>query len=130
MKVKVTTGYRDDQYVIIDAEESHKAYYLFNNPESRTIFKNGVALIGKNIKDILPAYNETMDWNPSYKLGDDDWNEIKKLGVDKKLRDILQDASSIALLGDPKILSLPLSEAKEKFLTLRDPNAPNPQYKS
>src|SRR3990167_7254204 len=96
MKYKIITGFRNDQYYIIEADEVHKAYYLFFNPEERTIFSNGVALIGKNITGIEPAYNETMGWNPTHKLEDDDWNEIREKGVEKKLRNALEFAKQIA----------------------------------
>ena len=83
LKIKIITGFRDEQYYIIEAEEAHKAYYLFNDPEARTTFKNGVALIGKNIQGIEPAYNETMGWNTTHKLDNDDWIEMRQKGIDK-----------------------------------------------
>ena len=42
LKIKIITGFRKDQYYTIDAEEAHKAYYLFLNPEERGVFNNGV----------------------------------------------------------------------------------------
>lgn len=119
LKVKVITGFRDDQYYTIDAEEAHKAYYLFLHPEERGIFNNGVALIGKNIQGIEPDWNATLDYNPTYRLEADDWNDLRRDGTDKKLRDLLADAKIIAskAQNDPSIFSLPLSEAKQKLLT-------------
>lgn len=96
--IKIITGFRDDQFMIIDAEEAHKAYYLFLHPEERAIFGNGVALIGKNIQEIVPAWNETMGWNPSHKLEGDDWNEIREKGIDKKLNGVLQLAKEVSYL--------------------------------
>jgi hypothetical protein len=112
--IKIITGFRDDQYFIINDEEAHKAYYLFENPEARTIFSNGVALIGKNIQGIEPAYNETMGWNPTHKLDDDDWNQIRRNGVAEKLRNTLSLAKEIAQIAEinPEVLKLPLSEVK------------------
>jgi len=112
--IKIRTGFRDDQYYIIDDEEAHKVYYLFNNPEARTIFGNGVALIGKNIQGIEPAYNEIMGWNPTHRLDDDDWNEIRGRGVDRKMRNLLEEAKYIAQLSEknPELLNKSLSEVK------------------
>ena len=115
---KIITGFREDQYFIIDSEELHKAYYLFLHPEERAIFSNGVALIGKNIQGIEPAYNETMGWNPSHQLDDDDWNELRAKGIDVKMRNILKEAKKVSYLVEknPQILNKPLSEAKQLLL--------------
>ncbi len=114
IKIKVITGFRDDQFIIIDGDEAHKAYYLFNNMEKRTIFKNGTALIGKNIQSIEPSYNETMGWNATHKLDDDDWNEIRKNGIAYKTRDVLLEGKRIAYLAEknPEVLQQKLSEVK------------------
>lgn len=116
--IKIITGFRDDQFFIIEDEEAHKAYYLFNNPEARTIFNNGVALIGKNIQGIEPAYNETMGWNPTHKLNDDDWNELRAKGVADRLRDVLSTGKQVSLLAESnsELLRLPMSEAKSVLL--------------
>lgn len=113
--IKIITGFRDEQHYIIEDEEAHKAYFLFNNPEARTTFSNGVALIGKNIQGIEPAWNESMGWNSTHKLDDDDWNEIRKTGTDKKLRNILARAKEVAQLAEknPEILKGNLSEAQK-----------------
>lgn len=117
--IKITTGFRENQYRIIEDEEAHKAYYLFMHPEERGIFSNGVALQGKNIQQIEPAYNETMGWNPTHELDADDWNEIRKKGVDKKLRDVLYEAKKVADLVEknPRMLNEPLSEIIPTLLT-------------
>lgn len=118
MKIKIITGFRDEQYYSIDAEEAHKAYYLFNNPDARTTFSNGVALIGKNIQGIEPAWNETMGWNPSHKLSGDDWSEIRSKGMDAKIRDVLEIARSVAIKAqdEPKLLTQSLTEARQLLL--------------
>jgi hypothetical protein len=116
--IKIISGFRDSQYYIIEDDEAHKAYYLFNNPEARTTFSNGVALIGKNIQGIEPAYNETMGWNPTHKLDDEDWSELRIKGVDVRLRNVLAEAKKIAYQAEknPRMLNEPLSEflLKEK----------------
>ncbi len=98
MKIKVITGYRDDEYLTIESEEAHKAYYLFLNPDKRGIFSNGMALIGKDIRRIVPDYNASMGWNPSHKIDTDDWNEIRKNGIDKNINLALEKAKDIAYL--------------------------------
>lgn len=118
--IKVITGFRENQYYTIDAEESAKAYYLFLNPEMRGVFNNGVALIGKNIQGIEPDYHTTMGYNPSHQLDSEDWNEIRGKGVDVEIRDTLSSAKLIAQ-NNPELISLPLSEAKAKTLMLEDP---------
>jgi len=118
-KIKIITGFRDEQHYIISAEEIHKAYYLFNNIEKRTTFNNGVALIGKNIQGIVPAWNETMGWNPTHKLDNDDWNEIKKSGIKEKMMNLLQEAKDVAFLAEknPEVLQGSLSEGKQLLLS-------------
>jgi len=115
MKIKIITGFRNEQYYVIDSKEAHKAYYLFNNPEARTTFDSGVALIGKNIQGIEPAYNENMGWNPSHKLDDDDWNEIRGKDVDIKMKNILYEAKQIAYLAEknPQYLKMTIDEIKQ-----------------
>lgn len=95
MKFKVITGFRDDQYYSIDENEIHKAYFLFLNPEARTVFENGVALIGKNIQGIEPDYHATMGWNPKHKLGDDDFNEMREKGILQKFTGIMSKAKEV-----------------------------------
>lgn len=114
LQIKLIIGFRQDQYLIIDSEEAHKAYYLFLHPEERGVFKNGVALIGKNIQGIEPAYNETMGWNPTHQLDDDDWNDIRKKEIDIKMRDMLAEAKKVSYLieKNPRMLNEPLSELK------------------
>lgn len=111
--IKIITGYRDNQYYIIENEEAHKAYFLFSNPEARTVFSNGVALIGKNIQGIEPAWNESMGWNPNHTIGGDDWNDIRKRGMERTLKDVLTEAKQVAFLAEknPELLDKKLSEA-------------------
>lgn len=110
--IKIITGFRDDQYFVIENDEAHKAYFLFNNPEARTIFKNGVALIGKHIQGIEPAYNEMMGYNPTHKLDGYDWNEIRRSGKEKEMKEIMQKGKEVAQIAErnKSVLSLPMSE--------------------
>lgn len=111
-KIKIITKFRgaDDTAYSIHASEAHKAYYLFLNPDQRGIFNDGLALKGDDIERIVPDFHGTMGWNKTYKLTDDDWNEIKRKGVDKKLVQILQKAEKVARLENPQLES-PLIEA-------------------
>lgn len=120
MKIKLITGFRKDQQHSIDAEEAHKAYYLFLNPDQRGIFSNGLAIRGSDIQAIEPDYHGTMGWNPQHTLDADDWNELREKGIDTGLRDALLDGKEIAQLGRPELISLPLSEAQEKLGLLTD----------
>ena len=117
MKLKITSGFSQDEKFTIDESEAHKAYYLFNNPDKRGTFNNGVAIIGKNINSILPDWNATMGWNATHKLEDDDWNDIRSKGVDKKMNNLLETAQKLGKMieTNPKLLELELREA-EKLL--------------
>ncbi len=103
MKIKIITGFRDDQYYSIDIEEAHKAYYLFLHPEQRGIFQNGVAIRGSDIHSIEPDYHNTMGWNPTHKLDGEDWNEIRGKKIDLKIRNLLVQAQELSTLSSPPI---------------------------
>ena len=115
LKVKVITGFRDDQFMTISGEEVHKAYYLFMKPEARAVFSNGVALIGKNIQGIEPDYNATMGWNASHKMDSDDWNQINDNRISDDMKSLLSRASDMAKLisQKPELLQVDISEIKQ-----------------
>lgn len=112
MKVKLICGFRDNEQYTIDAEEVHKAYYLFRNPEKRGVFDNGLGLEGKDIKRIVPDYHATMGWNSTHKLEDDDWNELNGKGVVDKLKEKMGNGSLIAyqIESNPALLNMKLSD--------------------
>lgn len=118
LKIKIITGFREDQNYTIDADEAHKAYYLFLNPEMRGVFKNGVALVGKNIQGIEPDYNATMGWNPDHRLESADWNELNYNGITESMRNILGKAKEVAYMipQNQKMLSVPLSQLTENLM--------------
>lgn len=120
--IKIITGFDDDQKHTINSDEAHKAYYLFMNPEKRGMFNNGLAIIGKDIKTILPDYNATMGWNATHELDGDDWNDIRKKGVDIILRDIIQGAKEISYLvnKNPHFINEKLSEINLKLPSSRE----------
>lgn len=113
MKIKIVLGYRQDQEETIDADEAHKAYYLFLNPEERGVFKNGLAIVGKDIQRIVPDYHATMGWNPDWKMNGDDWNEVRGKEIDKKIKNILVEGKELAYeiirTGETTKLNKPLN---------------------
>lgn len=87
-KIKIITGYRRDQEHSIDANEAHKAYYLFEHPLERGTFSSGLAIIGSEIREIVPDYQGTMGWNPTHVLDADDWNELHQKGIPARIKNI------------------------------------------
>ena len=121
--IKIITGFRRDQEYSIDANEAHKAYYLFDHPDTRTTFSNGLAIKGDQIQEIVPDYQATMGWNPTHVLDSDDHNELAKKGVDRKMQEIMGAARYIAQKGEPADLNLSLSELmKNKYPKLGKDN--------
>jgi hypothetical protein len=112
LKVKIIAGFREDQKYTINGEQAHKAYRLFFNPDERTVFDNGLAIIGSSIRGIEPDYQATMGWNATHELDSDDWNEIRSKGVDKKLRDLLYLAKQVAQEEPKEKMGLPLSQIR------------------
>ena len=114
-KVKVICGFRKEQEFTIDANEAHKAYYLFNNPDKRGTFDNGLAIKGTDIQRIEPDYNAVMGWNPTHQLTGDDWNELHSTGIMQKMKSIMSGAKEVARIGELEDLKRPLVELKDKF---------------
>lgn len=120
-KVKIICGFRKEQEYTINANEAHKAYYLFNNPDKRGTFEDGLAIKGKDIDRIVPDYNATMGWNHTHILSDDDYNELRLNGVMQKLQGILASAKEVARIGEADDFKLPLIDlVKEKYPALTD----------
>lgn len=112
LKLKIVTGFTEDQKYTIDAEEAHKAYFLFLNPDARGIFGNGLAIIGRHIQAIQPDYHATLGYNKTHKLDSDDWNEINGSGVEERMQETIERAKTIAstISSNPGLLSLKMSE--------------------
>lgn len=120
-KVKIICGFRKEQEYTIDANEAHKAYYLFNHPDKRGTFNNGLAIKGSDIQRIAPDYNATMGWNHTHLLTDEDYNEMHANGVLSKLQKILASAKEIGRNGVPEDFQLPLIDlVRNKYPTLTD----------
>lgn len=119
MKIKLIVGFRRDQEHSIDANEAHKAYYLFLNPEARSIFNNGLAIKGDQIQEIVPDYQGTMGWNPTHVLNNDDWNELRDKGITTKMQTCLAAGKELAQHATPAELNIPLSELTQKYPQLK-----------
>ena len=119
-KFKIICGFREDQEYIIDANELHKAYWLFNNPDFRTSFKNGVSLLGTDVRRIVPDPKSTMGWNESLKLTNEDHNDLRANGVSEKLKEIASFAKELSLIANTQEINTPmltLYKGKYKELT-------------
>ena len=129
MKLKISTGFRKDQKFTIDAEEAHKAYYLFLNPEKRGIFNNGIALIGKQIQSIEPDYNATMCWNDTHVIDNDDWNQIHSEKIKEKMEKIMITAKEVVtkINTNPELFNTPMSLLIENKITKK--SVDNSYYK-
>lgn len=120
-QIKLVCGYRKEQEFTINANEAHKAYYLFNNPDKRGVFENGLAIRGSDIQRIEPDYNATMGWNHTHQLTSDDWVELNRNGVTDKLRDVLYIAKEVSRNAEPKDLAVPMIDlVAEKYPHLSD----------
>lgn len=123
MKIKIVVGYRKDQEYSIDANEAHKAYFLFTHPAARGVFKNGLGIIGEDIKGIAPDWHGTMGWNPSHVMDGGDWNEIRSGDYERKMDAILLAASNIAKVASPEELNVPLTElVATKYPQIAEPS--------
>lgn len=109
-KIKMVTGFRRDQEHSIDANEAHKAYYLFLNPDQRGVFSNGLAILGSQIQEIIPDFQGTMGWNPTHVLDADDWNELNRKGIAAKIQKYLTLGKDVARFGDTNDLHVGLIE--------------------
>ena len=83
-KYKIIRGYNAEDYIQIEESELEKAYYCFLNKKD-SIYTGG-AVKGSEIIAIQPDYHRTMGWNRGYKLGPDDYNELREKGIDRKMQ--------------------------------------------
>jgi hypothetical protein len=114
-KVKIVCGFRKEQEFTIDANEAHKAYYLFNFPDKRGTFENGLAIKGSDIQRIEPDYNATMGWSPVHQLTSAEHFQLEDECIKKKLQIILAGAKEIARNGNVEDLKTPLIDLRDKF---------------
>lgn len=107
--IKIKTGYQADQFVSIPDEEAHIAYYLFAHQDARAIFTNGVALRGQDIVRIEPDLHQAFGWNPTHKLDNDDWNQVRSSDVYRTLDRRMRIAKEVAARMSPKDMRVPCS---------------------
>jgi hypothetical protein len=117
--VKIITGFRDDQFKLIPAEEAHKAYYLFTHPNERTVFSNGVMLVGSEIRDVQPDINGLMGWKENYHPTAEDMGYVPKSFI-KEARAFLLGAKDISYLAENnnEFLRLTITESRQKIFLL------------
>ena len=118
-KIKIVCGYRKDQQYSVSVDEAHKAYYLFYNPDARTVFSDGLALKGSQIDSIVPDYQGSMGWNPEHILGPDDWNELHSKMLPSVLRSEMSRAQEVARTimenKNEKDLNLKMPQILQKY---------------
>lgn len=88
MFYKIVFGYKPEEYLEITKDEVQKAYYCFLEKKD-SIFSGG-AIKGSNIQRIEPDYHRTMGWNRGYELQNEDYIEIRRKGLDEKMRNFLE----------------------------------------
>lgn len=116
--IKIILGFREDQEHLIPDQEAHKAYHCFLNPEARTVFSNGLAIIGKDIRSIQVDPIAVMGWNKGYKPSPEEWGEIRRSNKMAQAKLLLEQARTIAYHAqeDKRLLGMPLREANEQLL--------------
>ena len=87
MKFKIIHGYGPEDYIEIDQSEVQKAYYCFLGKKD-SVFSGG-AIRGANIQAIKPDYHRTMGWNKSYRLSPEDYDDMNRKGIDRKMQQFL-----------------------------------------
>lgn len=107
-KIKVVCGYRKDQEFTLDANEAHKAYYLFEHPEKRGTFSNGLAIKGSDIQRIEPDYQATCGYSREYALKGEDMANLANDGTLDKLSGIMIAAREVARRGNLSDFQIPL----------------------
>lgn len=96
LKIKIVCGFRADQEYTVDCEQAHVAYYLFINKAHRFVFSNGIAIEGADIKRIVPDYNATFGFMPSYVMTPHDWADVYESEENSKAYKALQDRMTLA----------------------------------
>lgn len=86
-----------NNYISIDETDLERALAAFKYGTA-VMFDDGAV---EKVESIIPDQNRSMGWNPSHKLDDDDWNDIRSKGIDRKLRDAISEArEDIQMLED------------------------------
>lgn len=117
---KIITGYNEQQFFRIEADELHKAYFVFMNENSRTIFKNGRTLLHRELLKIEPDVNYVMGWLPDYKLSGEDFKIIEENTICKKMEYDTRLARDVAYkITSPQQLNMPMYEVAQSLQILK-----------
>lgn len=117
---KIITGYNEQQFFRIEADELHKAYFVFMNENSRTIFKNGRTLLHRELLKIEPDVNYVMGWLPDYKLAGEDFKIIEENTICKKMEYDTRLARDVAYkITSPQQLNMPMYEVAQSLQILK-----------
>lgn len=115
-KFKIVYGYGEDDYITISGNELHKAIALFMEKNGRAVFENG-AIRGQDIMRIEPDWHAVKNWNKSWKMTPDDYEDIKPLEADyRETRKKAEDIAKFAINNNQRfLLSIPATEAYSKI---------------
>lgn len=85
-------GFGQEDFIPIDESELEKAIYC-HMARKDGAFSMG-SINGSHISAVMPDWHGSMGWNYAYKLGADDWDDIRSKGVDKKIQLLIEEAKS------------------------------------
>lgn len=112
---KIIRGYGAEDYISIREDELEKAFYAFLAKKDAVY--SGGAVRGSEIIAIQPDFHATMGWNRGYKLGADDYAELRERGVEsshakllahtKEKVQYLIETSQVDLIGKNADVNLP-----------------------
>lgn len=86
---KIIRGYNTEDYIEINETELEKAYGAFLMKKDGVY--SGGAVRGSEIIAIQPDYHKTMGWNRGYKLGEDDYAELRRKKIDSDMKSMLSN---------------------------------------
>lgn len=89
---KIIRGYNAEDYIEINETELEKAYGAFLLKKD-SVYSGG-AVRGSEIIAIQPDFHRTMGWNRGYKLGEDDYAELRHKGIDNKMRTMIENTKN------------------------------------
>lgn len=87
---KIIRGYGAEDFIRIDETELEKANYAFL--AKKDAIYSGGSVRGSEILAIQPDYHRIMGWNTGYKLGVDDFAELRAKGIEKKCLGLLSSS--------------------------------------
>ena len=116
LKFRVVYGYNAGQHVTVRKKDLPKLYVMFLNGTGRTVLENGIALRGEDIQRIEPDWNATMDWNATYRLMSDDFDQIG-FALQEEAKQIMGEKREIAHYlirsGQEDKASLPMADMNQ-----------------